>query len=127
MMFVALCDVIAFAVTPYTTTAAESFAYSPPATFTACTLRAAGVRDPTTMAARAPACCAPSSAIRTVSDVAGLDSVEVAELFDGLRVEGPTRGSLASAKAVASLTFDWFDWTDRAIPLSSTTTTFGVW
>ena len=87
MMFVALCGVIAFAVTPCTATAAESFACSPPATFTTCTLRAAGVRDPTTMAASLL-----RAELRTVSDVAGLDSAEAAELFDGLRAEGVPLG-----------------------------------
>ena len=61
-----------------------------------CALRAAGVRDPATMTASLL-----RSELRTVKDVAELDSAEAAELFDELRAAAVPLGDRSRLRKAA--------------------------
>ena len=61
-----------------------------------CTLRAAGVREPATMAASLL-----SAELRTVEDIAELDTSEAAELFDELRAAAVPLGDRSRLRKAA--------------------------
>jgi hypothetical protein len=91
----ALCYIVALAAAPMATFAAGSPQCSPPASVE-CALQRAGVRDPASMTESLTL-----AELRTVDDVAGLDTAEAAELFGELRAAAIPLGDRARLRKVA--------------------------
>ena len=92
----ALCYTIAIAAAPMATIAAGSLECTPPVSVE-CALQTAGVRDPAAMTESLQL-----AELRTVADVAELDTVEAAELFGELRAAAVPLGDRSRLRKAAS-------------------------
>ena len=91
----ALCYTIILAAAPMASFAAGSPQCTPPASVE-CTLQTAGVRDPASMTESLL-----RAELRTVGDVAELDTAEAAELFEELRAAAVLLGDRSRLRKAA--------------------------